>query len=73
MKVIDIHDMQLQRAVSCLNHRCVFEMLREIGARFSIRTEIDVLAAKYAANDPKALAATGGDQLPPIPLHSVPR
>ena len=73
MNVIDIRDTQLQRAVSCLNDRCVFEMLREIGARFSIRTEIDAVAAKYAAIDPEALTATGGDQLPPIPLHSVPR
>jgi hypothetical protein len=56
---VDIADQRFWRDVEQLGPRETFELLKELGARYSCRTEIEVLAARYAALDPRALEAAG--------------
>ena len=65
---VDFADARFRRDVQrihALGPRAVFELLAELGARRLLRTEIEGLAARYAAIDPRALAAAGGDQMVP--------
>jgi len=74
-QVADLDDIRFQRAVSRLHRlgeRSFGEMLIELGARFLIRTEIEKLIERYINNlDPATVAAVGGRQFAPVPLHPV--
>ena len=70
-----VRDLKLRRDVECLHRlpaRVTFELLREIGATRQILTLIEDRTAAFVAVDPDSLAATGGDQFPPPPIHEVP-
>ncbi len=54
-----------------LGPRVVGELLAEIGAERSIQTLIDRKIDTYAALNPEALEATGGDDFWPPPLWKV--
>lgn len=56
-----------------LGARVTAELLAELGSERSIQNIIDEKVARYAAIDPVALAAVGGDKFGPLPLHVVPR
>ena len=71
-----VADLRFRRHVEqihSLGARVVGELLAEIGSERSIQTIIDEKIARYAAIDLSALAAVGGDDFPPAPLHVVPR
>jgi hypothetical protein len=67
----DVRFWWLSRQVHALGPRVVAELLAELGARYLIRTPIEALLERYAALDPAALAAVGGDRMPPPPIHLV--
>ena len=54
--------------VHSLGPRVTAELLAEIGAERNIRTVIDNKLERYAALDPKAVAAAGADDFWPSPL-----
>jgi hypothetical protein len=47
------------------------ELLAELGAERSIQTIIDRKLERYIELTPEQLKATGGNDLPPPPFHSV--
>ena len=59
--------------VHSLGARAITELLAELGSERSIQNIIDEKVERYAAIDPSALAAVGGDDFPPAPLHEVRR
>jgi hypothetical protein len=64
---VDFADARFRRDVQrihALGPRVVFELLAELAARRLMRTEIEGLAARYAAIDPRALAAAASNQVP---------
>ena len=66
--IVDLRDERFRRDIAAMHHlgpRALYELLAELGARFTIYTEIEALVARYARLDPAALAAAGGDQWPP--------
>jgi hypothetical protein len=70
-------DARLARQVAQLwqlGPRPIFELLVELGAERLIRTPIETKVTKYVDRLlPGALAAAGGDRMPPpVPLHRVP-
>ena len=69
-----IADLRRQRHVRKLHRlgpRVLDALLVEIGAERSITTIIEQKIERYAAMDPKALAALGGDRFPSLPIHEV--
>ncbi len=52
--------------------RAVGELLREIAAERAIYHIVNRKLARYAALSPEALAMTGGDRFPPVPIYGVP-
>lgn len=55
-----------------LGPRVMFELLAELGRKHFIRSEVEQLAARYAARlDPALLRAVGADRFPPLPLRAV--
>lgn len=69
-----VADLRFQRAVERLHSkgpRAVAELLAEIGAERSITTIIENKLTDYTSIDTEALAATGGDTMPPTVLHLV--
>ena len=69
-----VADVRFRRKVERLHARgprAVLEVFAEIGARRSIMTTIDQTLDRHLAVPEQALEATGGDQLPPAPLHAV--
>ena len=70
-----ISNVQFLRQVErlCRRPRVMAELLAELGAERLTRTAIETKMARFAALSDKALAATGGDQMPPTPLHEVRR
>ena len=71
-----VADLKFRRQVLRLHRRgprVIAELLAELGAERSIMTLIDGKLERYAALNPEALGATGGDQFWPAPLHKVPR
>ncbi len=69
---IDLADIRLQRNVCRLDGRRTFELLRELGARFLIRSEIDAAVARYGEIDAASLSEVGGDRPVAAPLYLVP-
>ena len=61
---------QVER-VHALGPRVTAELLAELGAERSIATIIDRKLAIYADLDPEVIAAAGGDDFWPAPLHEV--
>jgi hypothetical protein len=60
------------RAVHGLGPRTVFELIDEIAKHHpSIADDFDRRLARYAALDPAALRAAGGDGFAPLPLRSI--
>jgi hypothetical protein len=52
--------------------RPVFELLVEIGRENGIEAQISAKVARYASRlSPDLLRVTGGDRMPPLPLHLV--
>jgi hypothetical protein len=76
-RVVDLGDVRFVRQVERLHRlgpRATGEFLAELGADHFLATEIEVKIVKFiAALDPDVLAVVGGDCVPPIPLHLVPR
>jgi hypothetical protein len=68
-----VGDLVFRRCVEDLCHhpRLVAELLAEIAAERSIRLEVETKLARYCGLATEALATTGGDRLPPLPLHAV--
>ena len=67
-------DMRFRRKVHHLRRlgdRALTEFLAELGAERSIQTVIDSKLDRYVGLDPEALAATGGGDFPPVPIHEV--
>ncbi len=54
-----------------LGPRATAELLAEIGAERSITTIIDRKLDTYAAIDPEAIEAAGGDEFWPLSIHEV--
>jgi hypothetical protein len=73
-KIQYISEARFRRAVDrlvALGPRAVAEFIAELGARFFIRTAIDLRLAEYAARlSPELLAAASGDRFPDA-LHNV--
>ena len=68
-----VADIAFRRKVERLHARgprAVAEVFAELGARHSIQTTIDQTLDRHLAVPEEALEATGGDQLPPTPLHA---
>lgn len=73
--VIDLAEERFRRDIERLHRlgpRVLFEMLVELGSSRLIRVELDHLVGRYAGIDPAALAAAGGDRMPP-PVAEVGR
>ena len=68
-------DVAFRRQVErlCRHPRLVVELLAELGAERLTRTDIESKLERYAALSDEALAATGGDQMPPVVVHEVRR
>ena len=69
-----IADMRQQRHVRKLHRlgpRVLDALLVEIGAERSITTIIEQKIERYAAIEPLALEATGGDNFWPVPVRKV--
>jgi hypothetical protein len=60
-------------AIYQLGPRVLLELLNEIDRHNGLGNDLDQRLAEYAAIDPVALAATGGDRFPPPPIREVPR
>jgi hypothetical protein len=66
--LVDLGDARLRRHVERLHRqgpRVLFELLSEIGRERLLRVDIEGRVARYAALDPDAVEALGGDQFPP--------
>lgn len=69
-----VADLRFGRAVERLHAkgpRVVGELLAEIGAERSCRTEIEDKLERFGQIDDETLHAMGGDQMPANPLHVV--
>ena len=69
-----VADIRFRRQVLRLHRlgpRATAELLAEIGAERSITTIIDRKLDTYAALDPEAIEAAGGDKFWPVPIHEV--
>jgi hypothetical protein len=72
--IVDFRDARFRRDVKRLHRlgvRALYEMLVDLGARRLVRTEIERLVARFARIDPEALAAAGGDRMPPGAAEAV--
>ena len=72
---LDLADIRFRRAVSRLHRlgpRVFAELLAELGARYLIREPIERLIDDYLDRlEPAALAAAGGDRMPPVPIRAI--
>ena len=69
-----VADLRFRRQVQrlhALGARATAELLAEIGAERSITTIIERKLDTYAALDPDAIEAAGGDKFWPVPIHEV--
>lgn len=69
-----IRDLRRKRHVAhlhTLGPRSLDEFLIEFGAAYSLTTAIENALEQWAKLSPEAVAAAGGNQFPPSPLHSV--
>ncbi len=69
-----VSDLRFRRRIQklhALGPRPIAEFLGELGAERSIRSIIDRKLERYAALDPEALEATGGNDFWPAPIHEV--
>lgn len=68
-------DLRFSRKIARLHPlgpRVQLELLREIGKAHGIGDYIERRVDRYLeVLTPEALACTGGDRLPPVPIHSV--
>ena len=71
MVVADLRFRRQCQRLHALGNRAMTEFLAEIGAERSIMTLIDLKLDRYAALDPEALEATGGDSFWPAPIREV--
>ena len=71
--VADLRFRRNVERVCSLGTRVVSKLLNEIGAERAIQHLIDRKVERYADLDPSELAALGGDDFPPVPLHEVRR
>ncbi len=72
----DRGDLRFRRQVEHLHRlgpRATAELLAEIGAERGITTIIDRKLERYAELDPEAMAAAGGGDFWPAPMHEVRR
>jgi hypothetical protein len=73
----DLRELRFQRNVAQLHRlgpRALHALLRELGARHLIGTEIETIVAWYVARlDDEMVRAVGGDRFPPTPLYLVRR
>ena len=56
-----------------LGPRATFEFLDELARSHEIGAEVDALLANYRELTPQIVAALGARDIPPPPLHEVPR
>jgi len=71
----DLRELRFRRDVERLHRlgpRAVYELLSELGALYTKRTEIEQLAAGYSRIDPLSLRLAGGDQMPAVPFRALP-
>ena len=71
-----VADLRFRRQVERLYRlgpRVVGEVFAHLGAKHGIQTSIEQTIECFAELEPKALEATGGDHLPPVPLHIIRR
>jgi hypothetical protein len=69
-----IADLRFQRDVERLwqlGPRAIGELLLEASRERMLRSYFEGKVAEYAAINPDALAVTGGDHFPPLPIRSV--
>jgi hypothetical protein len=69
-----LDELRFERNVQLLHDlgaRAVFELLRELAAARSIRSEIEALVERYGRLDAEIVRAIGGDRFPPRPLRMV--
>lgn len=68
-----VADLRFRRQVKtlCTRPRAMAELLAGLGARFGIRTTIDLLLAEYLRFDDAVLEAVGAGDFPPVPIHRV--
>jgi hypothetical protein len=72
----DIRELRFRRDVERvwrLGPRAQYELLSELAARHTLRTEIEQLVARYSRVDPEVVRRTAGDRMPPTPLTLLPR
>ena len=66
--LVDLGDERLRRDIEHLHRlgpRALLEFLLEIGRERLLRADLEVRLRRYAALDPGAVEALGGDQFPP--------
>lgn len=69
-----IENVRFRRNVDALHRkgpRCVYELLKEVGARFDCQEFINQRTERYAAIKDDDLDDVGGHDLPQEPLHTV--
>ena len=69
-----VSDPKFERLVERLYRRgprLVAEILAELGAQHDIRDDIEATVRRYLAIRDEALEATGGRDLPALPIHEV--
>ncbi len=69
--IADLRRQRHVRQLYRLGPRALDALLVEIGAERSITTLIEQRLERYAAMDPGALEALGGDRFPARPIHAV--
>jgi hypothetical protein len=72
----DLRELRFRRDIERLHRlgpRALHALLAELGARRLIRTEIEVLVARYARLDDETVRTACGDRFPPTPLYLVRR
>jgi hypothetical protein len=70
----DLRELRFRRDVERLHRlgpRAIYELLSELGARYTQRTEIERLVGRYSRIDPLALRLAVGDQMPAVPFRAL--
>lgn len=69
-------DLRFRRAAERLHRRdprAFAEFLAELSRHHMMAGSIEMMRARYGRLDAAVLAAIGGDRMPPLPIHEVPR